>query len=186
RKKKRRNRLRRGSRTQKGSRPHTLAIDIGGTHVKASVLDRTGAELVKRVEAPTPHPAPPGVLLGLIDRLLKALPEFDRISIGFPGVVRRGRVVTAPNLGTANWRSYPLSARLERRLRRPVRMLNDAEVQGLGVIKGKGLECVLTLGTGVGSAIYRDGGVLPPLAPGTHSVWEGKAYYEYLGRAAPA
>jgi polyphosphate glucokinase len=184
RKKAHKSRLKLRSGAQKRGRPHTLAIDIGGTHVKASVLDRTGAELVKRVEAPTPHPAPPGVMLALIDRLLKALPEFDRISIGCPGVVRRGRVVTAPNLGTADWRNYPLSARLERRLRRPVRMLNDAEVQGLGVIKGKGLECVLTLGTGFGSAIYRDGGLMPHLELGQHPIWKSKTYDEYLGAAA--
>jgi len=164
--------------------PHTLAIDIGGTPVNASVLDRSGGETVKHVEEPTPRPAPPAVVLPLLDRLLKALPEFDRISVGFPGVVRRGRVMTAPNLGTAAWRDYPLVARLERRFGRPARMLNDAEVQGLGVIEGKGLECVVTLGTGFGSAVYRDGELMPHLELGQHPIWKKKTYDQYLGAAA--
>jgi len=176
-------RRRRRAQPKRGS-PHTLAIDIGGTHVKASVLDRSGAEIVKRVEEPTPRPSPPAVILAIIGRLLKALPEFDRISVGFPGVVRRGRVITAPNLGTGAWHDYPLAARLERRFRRPTRMLNDAEVQGLGVIEGKGLECVVTLGTGFGSAVYRDGELMPHLELGQHSIWKKKTYDQYLGAAA--
>jgi len=166
--------------------PHTLAIDIGGTHVKASVLDRSGAEIVQRVEEPTPHPSPPAAILALLDRLLKSLPEFDRISVGFPGVVQNGRVITAPNLGTVDWHDYPLAARLERRYRRPVRMLNDAEVQGLGVIRGKGLECVVTLGTGFGSAVYRDGELMPHLELGQHPIRNSKTYDQYLGGAALA
>lgn len=166
--------------------PHTLAIDIGGTHVKASVLDRSGAEIVERVEEPTPHPAPPAAIFALLDRLLKALPEFDRISVGFPGVVQCGRVITAPNLGTTDWHGYPLAARLQQRFRRPVRMLNDAEVQGLGVIQQKGLECVVTLGTGFGSAVYRDGELMPHLELGQHPIWKSKTYDQYLGAGALA
>src|SRR5215467_9686910 len=117
--------------------PHTLAIDVGGTHIKASVLDREGAEMTKHVQVSTPHPAPPAAVLSLLEEMILKLPAFDRISVGFPGVVKRGRVVTAPNLGTSYWRDYPLAARLEQRWRKPARMLNDAEVQGFGVNAGK-------------------------------------------------
>jgi len=172
------------TKARRGSRPHTLAIDIGGTHIKASVLDRAGAEMTQRVQVSTPHPAPPAEVLTLLETMIGSLPAFDRISVGFPGVVKRGRVVTAPNLGTSYWRDFPLVARLEQRWQKPARMLNDAEVQGFGVIAGKGLECVLTLGTGFGSAVYRDGELMPHLELGQHPVWKSKTYDQYLGAAA--
>ena len=156
---KRRPRLAKGSRaTQRGraGAPYTLAVDIGGTHIKASVLDRSGKPIADRVDVMTPHPAPPTVVVELIRTIANALPPFDRISAGFPGVIQSGRVITAPNLGTDAWRAFPLAAELEKQLGRPARVLNDAEVQGLGVISGSGLECVLTFGTGMGSAVYRD------------------------------
>jgi polyphosphate glucokinase len=165
---------------------HTLAIDIGGSHIKASVLDRAGVEIVKHVEVPTPHPILPDALLSLLDQLARSLPAFDRISVGFPGVVKHGRITTAPNLGTADLHDFPLAAELERRLHKPVRMLNDAEVQGLGVIEGKGLECVLTLGTGFGCGVYRNGELMPHLELGQHPLWKDKTYDQYLGAAALA
>jgi len=164
--------------------PHTLAIDIGGSHLKASILDASGAEIAKHVEVPTPHPSPPGRVVALLEAMVRALPAFDRVSVGFPGVVRDGRVITAPNLGTADWHRFPLVARLARRWRKPARMLNDAEVQGFGVIAGKGLECVLTLGTGMGSALYRDGELMPHLELGQHPVWKSRTYDQYVGNAA--
>ncbi|MGH8713370.1 MAG: ROK family protein, partial [Casimicrobiaceae bacterium] len=164
--------------------PYTLAIDIGGTHLKASVLDRAGAELVARVEAATPHPSPPAAVLALLQGLMHTLPAFDRISAGFPGVIRDGCVVTAPNLGTGDWQGYPLAAELEKQLGKRARVLNDAEVQGLGVIAGSGLECVLTLGTGMGSAIYRDGLLMPHLELGQHPARKNKTYDRYVGAAA--
>jgi len=168
------------------SAPYTLAIDIGGTRIKASVLDRAGVEIVQHVAVPTPHPVPPDALLSLLEGLARSLPPYDRISVGFPGVVKHGRIITAPNLGTADLHDFPLAAAVERRLRKPVRMLNDAEVQGLGVIEGKGLECVLTLGTGFGCGVYRDGELMPHLELGQHPIWRDKTYDQYLGKAALA
>jgi polyphosphate glucokinase len=164
--------------------PYTLGVDVGGSHIKASVLDRTGTEITPRVEVATPHPAPPGQVLQLIEGLVAELPPFDRISIGFPGAIKDGRVLTAPNLGTSDWHGFPLATELGRRWSRPARMLNDAEVQGFGAIEGKGLECVLTLGTGFGSAVYRDGALMPHLELGQHPVWKSKTYDQYVGEAA--
>jgi predicted NBD/HSP70 family sugar kinase len=76
----------------------TLAIDIGGTGVKALVLDESGAMLTERVRLETPRPATPDAVLGTIDALVTQLPAFDRISVGFPGVVIDGVVKTAVNL----------------------------------------------------------------------------------------
>jgi polyphosphate glucokinase len=164
--------------------PYTLAIDIGGTHLKASVLDRSGAEITRHVAVPTTHPAPPARVLESLEVMVHELPAFDRVSIGFPGAVKDGRVLTAPNLGTAQWHGFPLAEELARCWSKPARMLNDAEVQGFGVIKGRGLECVLTLGTGFGSAIYRDGDLMPHLELGQHPVWKKHTYDEYVGLAA--
>ena len=166
------------------SGPRTLAIDIGGSHLKASVLDPSGTETTPHVQVTTPHPAPPESVLALLDRLRSGLPAFDRISVGFPGAVKYGRILTAPNLDTADWHDFPLAAELERRWGRRARVLNDAEVQGFGVIEGKGLECVLTLGTGFGTALYRDGELMPHLELGQHPVWKDKTYDQYVGALA--
>jgi len=164
--------------------PLTLCIDIGGTHLKASIVDRDGKMVCERAEIRTPYPASPQRLLQGVQTLAASLPAYDRISAGFPGVVRGGRILTAPNLGTELWRDFDLAGELTARLKRVARVLNDAEVQGLGAISGNGLECVLTLGTGVGSAVFRDGRLAPHLELGQHPVWKKKTYDQYLGEAA--
>ncbi len=163
-------------------KPNTLSIDVGGTGLKASVLDKDGKMLVDRVRVETPIPCPPAVLMDSLDELIRPLPEFDRVSIGFPGVVREGKVITAPNLGTPKpWSHYPLAKALEHKWGKPVRILNDADMQGLAVIKGKGLEMVVTLGTGVGTALYRDGVLMAHLELAHHPVHGDKTYNQYIG-----
>jgi polyphosphate glucokinase len=161
-----------------------FCIDIGGSHIKASVVDRHGEMTCDPDELPTPRPATPAHVMETIATLARGLPPYRRVSIGFPGVVRHGHVLTAPNLGTRAWRGFDLAGHAEKLLRRPVRVLNDAEVQGLGVISGKGLECVLTLGTGFGSALFLDGSLMPHLELGQHPVHKQMTYDEYLGHAA--
>lgn len=136
--------------------PYTLSVDIGGTKVKACVLDVTGRTLSSPEIAPTPRPSPPDAVMATVQELVGRLPGFDRISIGFPGVVRGPLVVTAPNLGTAQWVGFDIVAALSHRYNVPVRVLNDAAVQGLGVVRGPGLETVITLGTGIGCCVFRD------------------------------
>jgi polyphosphate glucokinase len=170
--------------SSRGRGPYTLAIDIGGTALKASVLDRDGRMIVERVRLPTPYPCSPKALLRALAELTAPLPTFDRISIGFPGVVRDGHIVTAPHFGNKAWRSYPLEAASAQRLGRPARLLNDAEVQGLGVIAGKGLEVVLTLGTGVGSAVFAGGRLAPHLELAQHPLYNGGTYNDYIGNEA--
>ena len=162
----------------------TLAIDIGGTHIKASVLDPAGRMIAPEVHQSTPRHAKPTAVLEAIRALAQQLPVYDRVSAGFPGYVADGRVHTAPNLGTAAWRDFPLAAALSKLLHKPARVLNDADVQGLGVISGRGLECVLTLGTGIGSALFKNGMLLPHLELGQHPIHKDKTYDQYLGDAA--
>ena len=163
---------------------HTLGIDIGGSGIKAAVLDGAGRMLTERVRVATPHPCSPEALLSLVAGLVAPLPAFQRISVGFPGVIRAGRVLTAPNLGTPPWRGFPLQAKIWRLLGKPARLMNDAEVQGLGIIRGRGLEVVLTLGTGIGSAIFENGRPAPHLELAHHPLHNGKTYDEYLGNEA--
>jgi polyphosphate glucokinase len=164
--------------------PRTLALDIGGTGLKATVLDARGRMLVDRVRVPTPDPAPPKVMVEALVRLAKPLPRYDRISAGFPGVVRGGRVLTAPHWGNDIWHDFPLADTLRRRLGKPARVLNDADVQGYGAVKGKGLEFVLTLGTGMGSALFRDGALMPHMEFAQFPFRKHKTFNDYVGDAA--
>jgi polyphosphate glucokinase len=162
----------------------TLAIDIGGSHLKASVLDDTGAMLAEPVRIDTPVGAPPPEIVEALARMVGPLAPFDRVSIGFPGVVRQGRVLTAPNLGHDGWAGFDLAAAMSGKLGREVRVLNDADMQGLAVIAGKGVEVVVTLGTGFGTAIYVDGRLGCHLELAHHPFRKGETYDEQLGNAA--
>jgi len=161
--------------------PVTLAIDIGGSNLKAGLLDRDGGMVGKRVKIPTMHPSPPKLVVPALVEMVGQLGPFERISVGFPGLIKRGIVRTAPNLGTNDWAGFDLAGALGKQLGKPVRMLNDATVQGLGVISGHGLECVITLGTGFGFALYFDGRLTPQLEMSQHIVRKDKTYDEYLG-----
>ncbi|MFL5267464.1 MAG: ROK family protein [Stellaceae bacterium] len=163
----------------------TLAIDIGGTGIKAALLDETGKLVGERQRVPTPpKPVRPDDLVKAIGEAVTPLGAFERVSVGFPGYVREGKVITAPNLGTDALAGFDLQAVLAKRLGKPVRVLNDADVQGFGAIEGKGLEMVLTLGTGAGTAIFHDGEIMPHLELAHHPVSGNKTYDEYIGNAA--
>ena len=162
----------------------TLAIDIGGTGLKAAVLDPQGQLVSPRARIDTPKKPGPKTVVDALAELVRPLGGFDRISIGFPGVVRAGKVLTAPNLGTAPWAGFPLAAALMDALGKPARMLNDATVHGLGAIEHRGLECVVTLGTGFGFALFDSGRLTPHLELAHHPVHDGKDYDRYVGDAA--
>ena len=164
--------------------PSTLAIDVGGTGLKASVLDDAGRMLAKRVRVATPYPCHPDILLDALADLTAPLPPSERISIGFPGVIRGGRVVTAPHFDIQTWHDYPLEKALSQRFSKPARLLNDAEVQGLGIVTGTGLEVVLTLGTGVGSAVFSNGALAPHLELAHHPIHKSGTYNDYVGNGA--
>ena len=162
----------------------TLAVDIGGTHLKAGILDGDGMIVAGPNRVDTPHPSGPDVLIASLLQLIAPLGQFSRVSVGFPGVVRGGHTLTAPNLGTELWQNFPLADELGKLLDRPVRVLNDASIQGLGVIADEGLECVITLGTGFGFALFQDGKLAPHLEVGQHPITKGKTYDLFIGNAA--
>ncbi len=164
--------------------PFTLAIDVGGTGLKASVLDSVGRMVVERVRVETPVGSTPDEIVSALAGLVAPLPPSERVSVGFPGVVRKGTVRTAPNLKHPAWHGFNLAAALQKKLGKPVRVLNDADVQGLAVIKGDGVEVVITLGTGFGTALYLDGELAPHLELAHHPFRKGETYEEQLGNAA--
>ncbi len=161
----------------------TLAIDIGGTGLKASVIDEAGQMLTDRVRLPTPVGAPPQQIVETLAGMVAPLGAFDRVSVGFPGVVRNGRVLTAANLGNDKWTGFALAQALEAALAKPVRVANDADLQGLAVITGKGVEMVITLGTGFGTGLYSEGRLAPHLEIAHHPFRHGETYDQQLGNA---
>ncbi|MEO0768438.1 MAG: ROK family protein [Cyanobacteria bacterium J06649_4] len=161
----------------------TLAVDIGGSGVKALLLDEQGEALGERDRIKTPKPATPEAVIEVIERLAENQPGFDRISVGFPGVVRRGVVYTAVNLHET-WQKYDLAGELTTRLGNPVRVANDADLQGMGAISGEGVELVVTLGTGFGTAMFTNGHLVPNIELAHHRFRKGQTYEEQLGRAA--
>jgi polyphosphate glucokinase len=179
------------------SHPFTLAFDIGGTGLKASVLDAAGNMVADRVRAATTYPMPPtgkGGLIPALAKLATGLPAADRVSAGFPGMVRRGVVLSAPQFVTeaglgspvdpaleTAWDRFDLAGALHGELGLPSRVANDADVQGLAVVEGKGLELVITLGTGFGTALFLDGRLLPHLEIAHQPFRKGETYNDQLG-----
>ncbi|HVZ04322.1 ROK family protein [Hyphomicrobium sp.] len=171
-------------RERKAGNPNVLSVDIGGTLIKAAVVDETGSLVSEFVTTPTPRPATPEAVIALITRIAEPLPEFGCISVGFPGVVDHDCISTAPNLGTQHWKNFDLEGALHGTFGTPVRILNDAIVYGLGVAKGPGRECVLTFGTGMGCALFIDGVTFFGLELGQHYACDDCSYDQYVGHAA--
>ena len=158
---------------KKDTGPRTLAIDIGGSGLKAIVLAPDGEVVSDRTRRETPYPCTPPVLLAELSALAVTQPAHDRVSVGFPGAIRNGRVREVPAFSrrgpglppdpelVAQWTGFDLQTALAQRFGRPTRVANDADVQGSAVIAGHGMELVVTLGTGIGCAVFYDGALLP-------------------------
>ena len=145
--------------------PRTLVIDIGASGVKAMVLNDVRHTLGRRLRKETPLSGKPSAVINVVVELASKHQPFDRVSVGFPGVVIAGIVKEAPNLG-AEWQGFHIRDTLQERLKKPVLVANDADVQGFGAISGIGVELVVTLGTGVGTALFLNGHLLPNLEIG--------------------
>jgi polyphosphate glucokinase len=177
--------------------PATLAIDVGGTGLKASVLDTAGAMEHDRVRVDTPYPLPPAKLVAVLADLVRPLPAFDRVSVGFPGMVRDGHVLSAPHFVSPDgpggepaagllrlWDRFDLQAALAGVFAAPCKVANDADLQGAAVVRGEGFELVLTLGTGLGTAFFHQGQLLPHFEFAHHPFRKGRTYNEAVGEAA--
>jgi polyphosphate glucokinase len=162
-----------------------LAVDIGGSGLKAAIVDRAGRMLTARVRVPTPARATPRAVLRELATLVRSLDlgSVVGVSVGFPGVIRNGRVLTAANLGRG-WIRFELGKALAKLWKKPVRVINDADMQGLGAAAGRGVEVVITLGTGFGSALLVDGELMLHLEIAHIPFRNGETYDEQLGQAA--
>ena len=183
---------RRGRHT--GAVTMTLAVDCGGTGLKASVLDEAGTLRAKPLRVPTPYPLPTSRFLEAVAGLADGLPVADRATVGLPGMIRHGVVITTPHYVTESgprsravahlveeWTGFDAQAALRDRLGMPTIVLNDAEVHGAGVVTGAGLELVLTLGTGFGCALFDGGRLAPHLELSQAPVRWGLSYDTYIG-----
>lgn len=177
--------------------PFTLAIDVGGTGLKASVLDKDGTMAADRVRVPTTYPMTPQQMVDALTKLVQRLPPFDRVSCGFPGMVRRGHILSAPHFvlkkgpGTPvdpklseAWSKFDMATALTDALGKPTKVANDADVQGAAVVRGQGLEVVITLGTGFGSAVFMDGQLLPHLEIAHQPFRKDETYNDQIGELA--
>lgn len=157
--------------------PSDLAIglDFGGSEIKGAVVDvRSGKLLGDRLRVPTPQPSVPREVVAVMDGLVRKLsepwpaPDSDSfpVGVGIPAAIRNGTTLTAANIDSA-WIGFPAERELGPAMRRTVAIGNDADVAGLaemrfGVGRGQaGLVMVLTIGTGVGSALFIDGKLVP-------------------------
>ncbi|HET9597651.1 MAG TPA: ROK family protein [Anaeromyxobacteraceae bacterium] len=165
--------------------PRTLCIDIGGTGLKVMVVSVSGAPLSERRIVATPKPGTPRAVSAALRTILPDPDVYDRLSAGFPGVVQDGVVRTAPNLDPS-WAGFDLAAALRKATGKPTRVLNDAGVQGHGVIRGRGVEMCVTLGTGFGFSLFVDGRYVPNIELAHHPFHGGKTYEQLLGKKALA
>jgi polyphosphate glucokinase len=174
--------------------PRTLTIDCGGTWLKAAVVDPGGQLAGERVRVRVPYPCPPDLMVRTIVELCEPLAPYDRVSIGFPGMVRGGRVLRTPHYITeagpftpvlpdmaAAWADFDVRASVAAALDRPTRLVNDAELVGLAVTEAKGFEVVLTLGTGLGAALFDEGRLLPKLELSQAPFVRGQTFDQRLG-----
>jgi polyphosphate glucokinase len=172
----------------------TLAVDCGGTGLKASVLDAAGTLHAKPLRVPTPYPMPTARFLDELADLAACLPHADRATVGIPGMIRHGVVIATPHYVTESgprtrrldhlveeWTGFDARAAITSRLGVPTKVLNDAEVHGAGVVTGAGLELVLTLGTGLGCALFDGGRLAPHLELSQAPVRWGQSYDTYIG-----
>ena len=171
-----------------------MSVDCGGGGIKASVLDAEGAIISRAVRTATPYPLPPTTLVETIASLAGRLPTADRVTVGMPGMIRHGVVIATPHYITRDgprskvlpelveaWARFNMARAIGERLDLPALVLNDAEVAGAGVVTGRGLEMIVTLGTGLGNAVFDNGVLAPHVEVSQGPIRWGLSYDDYIG-----
>jgi polyphosphate glucokinase len=172
----------------------TLAIDCGGGGIKGCVLDGSGTMRTQPRRVPTPYPLSPTRFVDTLVDLAAGFPPADRVTVGMPGMIRHGVVVATPHYVTRTgprsrvdpelleaWSGFDARTALTKAFGVPALVLNDAEVHGAGVVAGAGLELVLTLGTGLGCAMFDGGRLAPHLEFSQAPAKWGQSYDTYIG-----
>lgn len=144
-----------------------LGIDVGGSGIKGALVDIEKGELItSRIRIPTPQPALPDAVNGKIAKLVKKFKYKGPIGVGFPAIIFNGVVRSAANVAD-EWIGYPGVVSISAATSCPVTLLNDADAAGIAEMrfgagrKQRGLVIILTLGTGIGSAVFINGHLVP-------------------------
>jgi len=169
--------------------PLAVGIDVGGSSIKCALVDlNTGAFAGERFSTPTPAQDSTETLLAALQTVAANVPGDQAVGLAFPSVIRGGTVHTAANLNKA-WIGKPLAALASEHLRRPVIVINDADAAGLAELRYgaardvPGTVLLLTLGTGIGSALFVDGRLVPNTELGHLQVAGREAELRASGRA---
>ncbi len=145
----------------------TLGIDIGGSGIKGALVDTEKGEMVtERLRIPTPQPSKPKAVLGVMKQIVAHFGTSGPIGVGLPGIVINGVVRSAANIDDA-WLGFAGQKKMTKATGCPVTLINDADVAGVaemrfGAGKGQaGTVMIFTLGTGIGSAVFVNGRLVP-------------------------
>ncbi len=150
------------------TQPHVFGIDVGGSGVKGGVVDLSKGKLVTdRHRIPTPQPATPKAVAAVTRQLVDHFSWGGAVGVAIPAIVRHGVVHSAANIDKS-WMGVDAVKRFSKALDRPTRVLNDADAAGLAELHygeakayADGVVILLTFGTGIGSAIFVEGELLP-------------------------
>lgn len=144
-----------------------LGIDIGGSAIKAGIVDLDGEPaVIERLEVATPQPATPDRIATVVGEIARRLAADGPIGVTFPAVIQRGIVLSAANVD-ASWIGTDGDALFERATGRPVFLINDADAAGIAEMRfgagegRRGTVIMITFGTGIGSAVFTDGRLVP-------------------------
>jgi polyphosphate glucokinase len=156
-----------------------LGVDIGGSGIKGAPVDtETGQMLAARFRLPTPDSARPEPMIDIVAEIGQYFNWSGQIGCGYPGVVRNGVTLTASNV-SKKWIGFNAAAQIAERTGCPVCVVNDADAAGLAEMSfgagrnRKGVVLVVTIGTGLGTALFTDGKLLPNTELG-HIVLDGE------------
>lgn len=166
-----------------------LGVDIGGSGIKGAVVDAAGGTLVsERRRIPTPQPATPAAIAAALGALVEELDWHGAVACGFPARVNGGVVRTAANID-ASWIRVNAEQLFSQALGQQVMVINDADAAGIaemrfGAGQGRGERRImmLTIGTGIGSAMFLDGRLYPNTELG-HLSFQGGIAEHYCSAA---
>jgi len=165
-----------------------LGVDIGGSGVKGAPVDtETGQLLTQRYRIPTPQPATPKAVAKTLAKLVKHFKWSGPVGCGFPAVIQNGVARTASNVDD-RWIGTDAEALFTKATRCPTRVINDADAAGLAEMKfgagqgQQGVVLLVTVGTGLGTALFTDGVLLPNTELG-HIILNGKIAERYASDA---
>lgn len=167
-----------------------LGIDVGATGIKGAIVDLNKGELItERIKYPTPKPATPQAMTEVMKQIIADFKWKGKpVGVGFPAIIKEGVALSASNIDDT-WLNFPIIGFLNKKLKCPINVINDADAAGLaekkfgGGSNKKGLVILLTLGTGIGSAIFYNGVLLPNTELG-HLKYKDSVAEKYASNSA--